>query len=284
MTIQIKITCSDGRKISAMQYQATHTKVKEKGLILLNSALGIKQSFYQEFAQFLANQGYIVITWDPRGIGLSKENPVKNDTAKLRDWGQIDLNAVLNYLINNNITKWQDITLLGHSAGGHLIGLCPSINKIKNIILVSSGTCSWRLFSIKQWPRVLFAWLLLVPIAIKVFGYMPGKLGIGHDLPKGVIMDWRNWSLKRDYLFSDLSLKETFYQQYQGNIQAFGFSDDFGFSPKKTIFDLMAHFPNAQKKIKIFNPKELNKHKIGHFGFFKPSNQDLWQKLIIDKY
>lgn len=280
MTTKFNVICADGRVIAATKYHAINSLSSQ--LIIINSALGVRQSFYQALAQFLSKNGYTVITWDPRGIGESKFMNIKTEPAKLRDFGGIDLEAMLNHIVDENWSSWQNITLLGHSAGGHLVGLCRSINKVKNIVLVSAGTCSWHLYPIKQWPRMWFAWYLMFPILVKFLGYVPGKLGIGHDLPKGVALDWRNWSTNRDYLFSDNTLINTYYHQYRGNIHSVGFSDDVGFSPTRTIHDLMKRFPKATKQIKIFKPKELGLKKIGHFGFFKSDNHLIWEKILLN--
>ena len=279
MTTKFKVGCGDGRVLSATRYQAAGDSGNR--LILINSALGVRQSFYQALALYLAARGYTVVTWDPRSIGESRKGNIKRDPARLRDWGMLDLEAVLQHLVDANWATWQTITLLGHSAGGHLVGLCPSLSKIQNIILVSSGTCSWHLYPIRQWPKMWFAWYLMIPTLAKALGYVPGKFGIGHDLPRGVAMDWRNWSISRHYLFSDDSLGETYYHRYAGAIRAIGFSDDVGYSPESTIQALMKRFPNAQKQVQIVRPRELSLDKVGHFGLFKPDNQPAWQRLLV---
>lgn len=277
------VTCPDGRVLTATHYQATATATATANarLVLINSALGVKQYFYQAMAQFLANQGFIVVTWDARGVGHSALADPKTDDARMRDWGQIDLEAILNHIVTADWARWQDISIIGHSAGGHLVGLCQSITRITHIIMISSGTCYWRLYSRLQWPRMLSAWYLLMPTLARVFGYIPGKFGLGHDLPTGVCMDWRNWSLQPQYLFSDPSLGEHYYHSYDGKITALGFSDDVGFSPKKTVEHLMTKFPNASKRIDILDPQDINQKKVGHFGFFKQKNQQAWQDLLI---
>jgi len=280
MTIKFNISCGDGRVLSASKYLPAAAAGNR--FIIINSALGVKQDFYRPLAQYLAENGCTVITWDPRGIGGSKTDNVKTDPAQLRDWGSIDLDALLGHVTKMGWARWQDITLIGHSAGGHLIGLCPSLDKIQDIILISSGTCRWRLYPRRQWPRMWLSWYLLLPVIVKVLGYIPAKPGIGHDLPKGVALDWRNWSVSKDYLFSDQSLEHSYYRKYRGKIRAVGFSDDLGFSPKKTIEDLLDHFPNANKELKIFHPKELKQKKIGHFGFFRHNQHNIWQQLILN--
>ncbi|WDE01072.1 alpha/beta fold hydrolase [Thalassomonas actiniarum] len=281
MTIKFNVKCKDGRVLSATKYLPA--TASNNRFIIINSALGVKQDFYQALAQYLAEHGCTVITWDPRGIGGSQSENVKTDPAKLRDWGSLDLDALLHHVTANHWARWQDITLIGHSAGGHLVGLCRSLDKIRQIILISSGTCSWKLYPLSQWPKMWLSWYLLLPALVKIRGYIPGKTGIGHDLPKGVALDWRNWSTSKEYLFSDRTLEQTYYHEYQGNIHAVGFSDDIGFSPKKTIEDLMARFPRASKQLQIFHPSEFRQKRIGHFGFFKRDRHHLWQQIILDQ-
>lgn len=129
---------------------------------------------------------------------------------------------------------------------------------------------------------MLFAWYILFPILTKLIGYVPRKLGVGHDLPKGIAQDWRDWSTNREYLFADESLGELFYSRYQGKIQAIGFSDDFSYSPKSVIEDLLRRFVMSDTDFKIFDPTQLETDKVGHFGFFKRNNKGLWTKILIE--
>ncbi|WP_171044198.1 alpha/beta hydrolase family protein [Pseudoalteromonas aurantia] len=281
METYFTISCKDGQHIKAVRH--TEKATKNGPLVVINSALGVKQEFYFPLAKYLANKGFSVITWDPRGIGLSSQHDVRHDKSRLRDWGQRDLTYLLDYIIERSWTSWQNLTLIGHSAGGHLVGLCPRIKHIKKVILICSGTCYWQLYPLIHQPKMLLAWCIVFPLVYKVLGYLPNKFGIGHDLPKGIVSDWRKWSLNEDYLFSDNTLGEHFYASYSGQLHAVGFSDDTGFSPKKTIADLAKRFPLANKSIKIYKPKELNKNKIGHFGFFKPGNELLWENIIVNK-
>lgn len=279
MTTKFNLTCRDGRTLAVTKFEAESGT--QKHFIIINSALGIKQEYYQKIAEYLQNQNCTVITWDPRGIGGSRLKNVKKDTAKLREWGSHDLDAVLNYVVNQGWVQWQDIHLIGHSAGGQVVGLCPSIHKVQNLYLICSGTGNWRLYSKKQWPRMFAAWYLLVPSLLLIFGYVPAKLGVGHDLPKGIAQDWRNWCLHKDYLFSDNSIKQIYFDTFEGQVHAIGFNDDLDFTPKSTINDLIKRFTKAKKTLQIYHPAQFMQKKIGHFGYFKLKDESVWMKTLL---
>jgi hypothetical protein len=105
---------------------------------------------------------------------------------------------------------------------------------------------------------------------------MPGRLGVGHDLPPGVGWDWRNWSAARGYLFSDSSLDLSGYAAFQGELLALHFTDDTGFAPPATVTDLLRHFSNARIERLEYNPRAQSHGPVGHFGFFSRKNADLW--------
>lgn len=281
MKTKFTITCADGKKLAACKY--TPDNINTQKLVVINSALGVKQSFYEPLAMYLSEHGFTVITWDPRGIGLSSQDDIKTDQSKLREWGQLDLTALLDLVVAKQWADWQNITLIGHSAGGHLIGLCPRIKDLQKVILICSGTCAWHLYPKVHQPKLLLAWHIVFPLLYKTIGYVPNKFGIGHALPEGIARDWRKWSLNKNYLFGDNSLGEHFYASYKGQLDAVGFSDDNGFSPKNTIYDLVRRFSIARSKIEIFEPSQFQRKSIGHFGLFKPNNKHIWEQLILSK-
>jgi len=59
-------------------------------ILLINSATGVKQQVYFSFARYFAEQGFVVITYDYRGIGLSKPDQMKGFEASMRIWGTQD--------------------------------------------------------------------------------------------------------------------------------------------------------------------------------------------------
>jgi predicted alpha/beta hydrolase len=49
--------------------------------LVLPSAMGVAQHFYAKFAEWLAGQGYFVVTFDYRGIGLSAPASLRGASA-----------------------------------------------------------------------------------------------------------------------------------------------------------------------------------------------------------
>jgi predicted alpha/beta hydrolase len=246
--------------------------------VIINSATGVKRSYYAAFAEHLTSLGMHVLTWDARGIGDSRQGHARESKARMRDWGAVDFEAVLDFVRDRTAGDWNRIWVIGHSSGGHLSGLAASMRHVKHLILVASGTCDWRLYPKKQWPRLLTAWYGLAPLVLNVLKYWPAQLGVGHDLPPGVAWDWRNWSTRKGYLFSDHSLDIRPYQEFSGRLFALHFSDDQDFAPPLAVHDLVDHFPKANATVHEYEP-QLKGQKIGHFGFFQKKHAALWPLL-----
>lgn len=88
-----------------------------KALVLVCTATGIRQQFYWTFAEWLATQGFGVMTFDYRGIGASLgASSVRASKARKQGWGTHDMPAALDYLVD----RFPDmpVHLVGHSAGG----------------------------------------------------------------------------------------------------------------------------------------------------------------------
>ncbi len=277
------ISCADKRQIALSVFHANisdATRSPHRGVLVINSATGVKRSFYDALANYFAGRGFTVVTWDARGIGESRTGAPAADTARMRDWGTQDLEAILTWVAATLEPNWAKFTVLGHSSGGHLAALAPSLQRVPRLVLIASGTCYWRRYPLAQQPRMLAAWCLLVPLMLHVFkGYMPGSLGVGHDLPKGVAQDWRDWSLMTEYLFDDASVNSAGYGRFPGRIYARGFSDDTGFAPPAAVAHLLSKFTSAQIDSKIMTPADVGASRIGHFGYFRNGNDALWQAL-----
>jgi predicted alpha/beta hydrolase len=102
-----------------------------------------------------------------------------------------------------------------------------------------------------------------MPLLLQLFGYLPAWAGVGHDLPRGVAQDWRNWSLTRGYLFSDTTLNTSGYSAYAGPLLALSISDDRGFAPPGTVRALLQKYVNARTQHREIAATEGHRGKIG---------------------
>lgn len=268
------ITTADAVPLTAQWVHAP--SVTCHGVVLLAPATGVRRHYYGHFAQHLASHGFDVLLWDPRGIGDSRRASARHDPATMRDWGERDLDAVIRHAREQRPRA--RLWLLGHSSGGHLAGLAPSLSLCDGLILVAAGTCDWRDYPASQWPRLWAVWWLAVPALTGLLGYLPGWAGVGHDLPRGVARQWRRWSLTKGYLFGDPAVDTSGFGRFDKPLLALSMADDLGFSPPKAVRQLLARFAQApQTHVEL--RREGGGASIGHFGFFRPTHAHRWTEV-----
>ena len=91
--------------------------------VLIVSAMGVKQQYYASFASWLSEQGYLVATFDYRGIGLSHMGSLRGYHADIMDWAQLDCAAMVKTVaaaVDRKPLYW-----LGHSLGGQIFPFLP---------------------------------------------------------------------------------------------------------------------------------------------------------------
>jgi predicted alpha/beta hydrolase len=244
--------------------------------VILNSATGVHRRFYARFATYLAEHwGYAVLTYDYRGIGDSRPSTFRGFTARLRDWPQLDTPAAIEWL--HQEIRPSRLFLVGHSAGGNLIGLIPNLSLIDAVVLVGAQLGYWRLWPKKLRYAMAATWYFAVPVLSRLFGYVPGWLGAGQHWPHGIANELARWCRHPDYLFGDPSLDKTRFAEFDAPILAMTFADD-PHATRVASERLLARFPRALITRRHFDPHEIGVRRIGHFGFFRPFSESLWQE------
>ncbi|REL28792.1 alpha/beta fold hydrolase [Thalassotalea euphylliae] len=246
--------------------------------------MGVEQKFYFDFADWLATQGFDVLTFDYRGIGLSLRQPLSKVQVSISEWVQQDCA----YMIDKAALMAQDKPLywLGHSLGGQVFAMIPNRHKVTRLITVASGSGYWRKSDPKVKALSLVLWFMLAPVATKLCGYFPGKqLGVVGNLPRQVIRQWRAWCLDPDYLVGSEGMQiRAQYQSLAIPITAIAFKDDelinyAGFEK------LHSFYQSADKRHEYICPSQQNVARIGHFGFFRAQHQNtLWPTFISSMF
>jgi len=58
--------------------------------VLIAPAMGVSQRFYAALADWLASRGFLVVTFDFRGIGLSRRADLRTLDTTISDWAESD--------------------------------------------------------------------------------------------------------------------------------------------------------------------------------------------------
>lgn len=276
----LSIHCNDGYELSARFYPH-QTTFKHALPILICPATGITKTFYNSYATWLTEQGHDVLVFDFRGIGESLHGPLKQSTASIVQWGQLDIPAAIDTLINK--TQAAQVIILGHSAGGQLLGIVPNYSKVAKVVAVSGSTGHVK--DLKGRTKLLAPVMfnVIFPIARYTLGYGPtNAIGMGENLPKDVAREWAQFCSKPGYVLNALgkTVQQDFHAQVNCPITAVWSTDD-EIATKANVKDLLRLYPNAPTDMIELNPKATGHKAIGHMLMFKSSHKNLWP--IIEK-
>ncbi len=268
---ELKIITTDQYEIIGRHFSPEESNNK---VIVVNSACGIKQNFYIKYATFLSQKGYDVITYDYRGIGLSRNKPLKGFDATMTDWASKDFSAVANY-VKSNFKSHKKI-LIGHSFGGNSIGMSSEADAFDAYITVASQFGYWRFFNPIYQPLLLWVFFVIMPLLSRLYGYFPSQVKqLGEKLPKGVANDWITIITNPNSMLSLTKRTGNYYGTIKNPMLIISISDD-QMAPKRAVDELSKRvFQNASiERLHI----EVEKRKpVGHLNFFKKQFEtDLW--------
>jgi predicted alpha/beta hydrolase len=274
MVDQLTLVADDGYRLAAIRYSA---QGPVKGNLIMAGATGVQQRFYRRFAEHASKQGFNVLTLDYRGIGASKPKSLKGFEMSYLDWARLDLAAAVEYMDDERTPLYW----VGHSFGGHALGLLPNHHCITTAYCFGTGAgwSGWmpRLEALK----VRLLWSFILPLIVAHKGYMAWSvLGMGDDLPKGVYQDWRRWCAYPHYFFDDPTMTEVADRYAQvGTPCMFANAVDDPWAPPASRDAFIKGYRNAPLQVRDLYP-EVKKQAIGHMGYFRPSAAPIWDELL----
>ncbi|HWW49975.1 MAG TPA: alpha/beta fold hydrolase [Xanthobacteraceae bacterium] len=251
-------------------------RTNRRGAVLINSATAVPQKIYRRFASYLAGRGFVVLTYDYRGVGGSRPKSLVGFNASMADWAAKDITGAVAWM-RQRYGEWP-LRYVGHSFGGQALGLLPNNAEVAKTLLVAAQAGYWRLMTPPENYRVFVFLNCVARPLTRALGYMPGRMGIGEDLPKGVMLQWASWVLSNRYLLDDPSLTTlSHFPNYRGAMRALTFTDDPWATPPAVEL-LCSFYSGARPEMVKIAPKDIGARKIGHLGFFKPEFRDtLWE-------
>ncbi|MEM9325439.1 MAG: alpha/beta fold hydrolase [Bacteroidota bacterium] len=273
----IEISCTDGIVLSAALYVPPS---KAKAAVMVAPATGIKKTFYNSFAMHLAEQGYGVICFDNRGIGDSNKGPINAHNASLIHWGRLDMTAVLDELMKR--FPGTSYHLIGHSAGGQLLGLMENAAKVRSMFNFASSSGSLRNM---HYPyKILAAFFLnvFIPMSNLVFGQANCQwVGMGEPLPKAVAKQWSRWCNGAGYVATDFgkAIDDHYYDELKLPSKWLHATDD-GIAILENVQDMIRVYSQMPAEIVTLRPEDWGYTEIGHMKFFSSRCQELWPMAL----
>jgi predicted alpha/beta hydrolase len=262
---KVTIEAEDGYRLSALFGQPLTVS---SGTIIISAATGIKKEFYLNFARFLIGHGYYVLLYDYRGIGESAPQNLKTSPIYMHEWGTHDMNAVLNYLVDEGYTA---VIWLGHSIGAQLVGLLKNRNHVQKVISINAALGYWGYLSGPMKIVVWLLWYVVGPMMIRLYGYgVMKKIGWGENLPRNALLEWRSWCISKTYYMDFLknSIQSDRFYNFTIPITAIYISDDY-IANDKTASLMMQFFPNAPCQLIKLEVRNFTSLRVGHVGIFR---------------
>lgn len=248
-------------------------------LLLINAATGVKQQIYFSFAAFFADNGFTVITYDYRGIGLSKPEKLKKYDASMRIWGTRDFKAVTEY-IKSHFSDYRKYCL-GHSVGALIIGMNKDAEIFEEFIFVGTQNAFVGHLNFKTKIEAYLGFGIAQPIITTILGYFPAQwFGLGESLPKNCAYDWRTLILNKKStgrLFEKIDDYSKYLSQKVFVIRA---EDDIWLTEKGVKSLMNDVYPNLKPSYRLIRTSESEKGEIGHVNFFRSYNKKLWNIIL----
>lgn len=272
----IEIECKDGIRLAATIYHSADVK----GAVMIAPATGIKRRFYNSFAGFLAENGYGVICFDNRGIGDSKNGNINTIDASLINWGKLDMTAVLQTLKANFPNQLYH--LVGHSAGGQLVGLMDNALDLTSMFNFASSSGSLKNMKIPFKWTASFYLNIFISVNNLLFGKTNSQwVGMGEPLPKAVANQWKKWCNAEGYVATDFGkeIKHHHFDELTFPSKWLYATDD-GIANRENVKDMTRIYAKSTIETLELDPTALGKKSLGHMGFFSSKNKELWSEAL----
>lgn len=269
------VRADDGRDLSITIFEPVR---QVRGVAIVASAMATPASFYAVFARRLSERGIRTVTFDYR-TAFGTPDELRREDADVDRWSA-DAAAILDAVADDADRDGLPVTWIGHSLGGQIVPFVDH-DRLAAIVTIACGDGYWRRNAPALRRKVPFLWWVAAPAAMAVTGYFPGrKMGLGGDLPSGVLKQWSRWCRHPGYLQVDHPDAAELFAAVTAPITALSFSDDEVLSLDSTRF-LHGLYTGSDQVHRDVRPTDVGVERIGHHGFFRKEHAQLWDELVV---
>ena len=270
----LRIEAKDGFALGATLFEP---RSKARATVIVNGATAVPSGYYARFAEHLASSATRVVTYDYRGVGLSRPLNLRGFSATMTDWALFDARGVLEHVERS--FPDEPIVLVGHSFGGQLLGLIDGAREVAGAVLVAAQLGYYGHWPLPDRLKLGIVWNVVLPAFTSTLGYLPGVAGLKEDLPKGVAEEWARWCRDPEYLMGEHPAARRRFARFDKPTLLFSMSDD-DYAPEGAVSQLVRALSSAPIDHRRVVPEELGEKAVGHFGFFHPRFADtLWRDV-----
>jgi predicted alpha/beta hydrolase len=249
--------------------------------VLMAGALAVPQRFYAAFCSWLAARGFQVLSFDPRGIGASLRDSLREVRGDMLTWARQDFAAAVRLLAQGQ--QEGPVRVVGHSLGVHHAAMTDAATQalIGHVVSVAAGAGYWRDWAPASRRAAPLMLHLAGPLLTPLFGHFPGRrLGMVGNLPAGVMRQWSRWCRHPGFAWgAEPDAVRPSLASARFRITALAFGDDQTMTEACTR-QLLAALPQAPSTLRLLQPAEVGLARIGHLGAFRPENgAALWPLL-----
>ncbi len=265
----------DGRRLAADLFTPDGTA---RAQVIVHGATAVPRGFYVPFARFLARAGYQTLIYDYRGVGGSALGSAREDDATMTDWLTLDAPAAVRALREQNPSV--PLFAVGHSFGGQIAAALEGVPAPEAVVTLGAQRGYWATFPLAERPRLVLNWFVLLPFLTRALGYVPAKVGLGVDMPAGIVGEWARWCRHPDYFLGDHPELRTRMARYTGSLLALSVSDD-AFAPLANVTWLYDLHEAAERQHVRFRPLDVGVTRVGHFGFVRAQHAaTVWPEIL----
>ena len=266
MSQTLDLTFSDQTSMQLRVFGDTTSK--SLPVLMLFPAMGVEAGYYQPFAEAVAEGGYIVVTADIRGNGLSSVRPSRNENFGYREIVEVDYLGIFEAVYERFPSQKKFV--MGHSLGGQMACLFLSRYnfKVDGLILIASCSVSY-----KGWQGLgrlqVFTVVHAFDALVRLLGYFPGdRIGFGGRGAKNTLLDWCRQGRSGKYRPRGSGFDyEAAMEKLQLQLLAITIEDDW-YAPYAAMQLLYKKLnPNSPVEHITYTKEEANNPKLSHFNW-----------------